>query len=55
MKKREKIVGFVKVKEFSLKYLNNKNLKIADFVEKGAGGLLSVYQDTNLLEMLMLF
>jgi hypothetical protein len=30
-------------------------LKISDFVEKGATGLLSVYQDTNLLEMLMLF
>lgn len=39
-----------------MKYLKSENIspKVSDFVIRG-DGILSVYQDTNLLEMLMLF
>ncbi len=53
---KDTIVGIIKVKEFAFKYLRSadKNLKAEEFIDTKTP-LLSVYKDTNLLEMLMLF
>lgn len=49
-------MGVLKTKEFAVKYLKSqkKTLTVEDlFVERQ--DILCVYEDTNLLEMLMLF
>lgn len=54
--KRSNVVGVLKTKEFAIKYLKSqkKSLVVEDlFVERQ--DILCVYEDTNLLEMLMLF
>ncbi len=47
---KDTIVGVIKVKEFSLKYLRSKDkkLKVEEFIDTKTP-LLSVYKDTNLL------
>ena len=50
------VVGVIKVKEFALKYLKSGNRPvIVKEICKEEENFLSVYADTNLLEMLMLF
>lgn len=54
--KRSNVVGVLKTKEFAIKYLKSqkKSLVVEElFVERQ--DILCVYEDTNLLEMLMLF
>lgn len=49
-------MGVIKVKQFAMKYLrgSNKTIKPEDVIDHNTN-FLSVYKDTNLLEMLMLF
>ena len=53
---KDEIVGVIKVKELAIKYLRseNKNIKVDEAMDTRTP-MLSVYKDTNLLEMLMLF
>ena len=53
---KDEIVGVIKVKELAIKYLRceNKNIKVEEAMDTRTP-MLSVYKDTNLLEMLMLF
>ena len=54
--KRSKVTGVIKVKEFALRYLKESKRELrADEIMKPNSNLLTVYADTNLLEMLMLF
>ena len=54
--RRSNLIGVVKTKEFALKYLKNgnKTMNARDIVDD-QHGILNVFADTNLLEMLMLF
>lgn len=54
--RRSKVTGVIKVKEFALRYLKESKRDLrADEIMKPNSNLLTVYADTNLLEMLMLF
>jgi CBS domain containing-hemolysin-like protein len=53
---RSNIIGIIKVKEFAIRYLSTESDEmVAGDVMKENANLLTVYEDTNLLEMLMLF
>ena len=56
---KSNVIGVIKTKEFALKYLKSQSMgqkyqTVQDIFEEKYD-LLSVYEDTNLLEMLMLF
>lgn len=54
--KRSMVVGIIKIKEFAIRYLkSDKDEMMACEVMKENANMLTVYEDTNLLEMLMLF
>ncbi len=54
--KKSRVVGVLKVKEFAVKYVRDgrQELSAAEIMKPNAN-MLTVYSDTNLLEMLMLF
>ena len=54
---RSNIIGTIKVKEFAIKYLKSskKSILAGELMHHTTEKMLTVYEDTNLLEMLMLF
>ena len=53
---KNNVIGTIKVKEFALKYLkSSKTEMVANEATRLTENMLTVYEDTNLLEMLMLF
>ena len=54
---RSSIIGTIKVKEFAIKYLKSgkKEMFAGEVMHYTTEKMLTVYEDTNLLEMLMLF
>ena len=54
--KKSRIIGVLKVKEFAVKYVRDgrQELSTGEIMKPNAN-ILTVYSDTNLLEMLMLF
>ena len=54
---RSNIIGTIKVKEFAIRYLKSEKKEIfaGELMHDTTEKMLTVYEDTNLLEMLMLF
>jgi CBS domain containing-hemolysin-like protein len=54
---KNNVIGTIKIKEFAIKYLKSEKteMQVCDVMRHSTERVLTVYEDTNLLEMLMLF